>query len=742
MRYKRPRNAGGWGAISYSLLKSLRAGGLGPMIQALLTRNTCKSCALGMGGQKGGLRDEKGHFPAVCNKSVVAQASDMQKAIPSKFFKQNNIAALSTWSAFQLERAGRLVNPMLCEPESSYYKEISWEYALERIADQLKSTKPENSFFYASGRSSNEAAFLLQLFARIFGTNNVNNCSYYCHQASGVGMSNTLGTSTATIQLEDLDNADLIFLIGANPASNHPRFMRILMETRRRGGQVIVINPARERGLERFSVPSDLRSLLLGSDIASSYIQPNIGGDIALFKGIAKGLFQIETINSGTIDLDYISNHTNNFEVFRESIHATTWESIEKVSGITRATIENIASKYAQAKNVVFAWAMGLTHHAHGVDNIQEVVNLALLRGMVGKKHAGLLPLRGHSNVQGIGSVGFTPKLKQVIFDNLEKQLNVSLPTNKGLDTLSCMEFAHQGNFNFAWCLGGNLFGSNPDSSFSEEALSRIDFILYMNTTLNQGHFRGRGKATIVLPVLARDEEPQKTTQESMFNYIRLSDGGKGRHFGPRSEGHIISDIAARVLKESPIKWKEFQPNTNIRDLIGKIVPGFEKIGMIDQTKEEFHITGRILHSPEFPTTDGRATFAVCSMPQLSIKKSAEFTCKLMTVRSEGQFNTVVYDKEDRYRGVKSRDVIFMNAEDIHSLSIQEGERVTVKNATGILDNQEVVEYPIKAGNVMMYYPEANILVPREYDNKSRTPSFKSIDVKITKKNMLVPQLG
>ncbi len=356
MRYKRPRNAGGWGAISYSLLKSLRTSGLGPMMQALLTRNTCKSCALGMGGQKGGLRDEKGHFPAVCNKSVVAQASDMQKAIPSKFFKQNNIAALSTWSAFQLERAGRLVNPMLCEPESSYYKEISWEYALERIADQLKSTEPENSFFYASGRSSNEAAFLLQLFARIFGTNNVNNCSYYCHQASGVGMSNTLGTSTATIQLEDLDNADLIFLIGANPASNHPRFMRILMETRRRGGQVIVINPARERGLERFSVPSDLRSLLLGSDIASSYIQPNIGGDIALFKGIAKGLFQIETINSGTIDLDYISNHTNNFEVFRESIHATTWESIEKVSGITRATIENIASKYAQAKNVVFAW--------------------------------------------------------------------------------------------------------------------------------------------------------------------------------------------------------------------------------------------------------------------------------------------------------------------------------------------------------------------------------------------------
>ncbi len=219
-----------------------------------------------------------------------------------------------------------------------------------------------------------------------------------------------------------------------------------------------------------------------------------------------------------------------------------------------------------------------------------------------------------------------------------------------------------------------------------------------------------------------------------MFNYIRLSDGGKERHFGPRSEGSIISDIAARVLKESPIKWKEFQPNINIRDLIGKIVPGFEKIGTIDQTKEEFHITGRILHSPEFPTTDGRATFTICPIPQLPIKANEEPIFKLMTVRSEGQFNTVVYDKEDRYRGVKFRDVIFMNTVDIHSLSIQNGERVTVKNATGILDNQEVVEYPIKPGNVMMYYPEANTLVPRKYDSKSRTPSFKSIEVKITKK--------
>lgn len=737
MRYKhkRPRTAGGWGSILYSLQKSLKAGGLWPMMRALLTRNTCKSCALGMGGQKGGLRNEKGNFPEVCNKSIVAQASDMQGAIPSDFFQRHNISELSTWSSFQLERAGRLVKPLLCEPGGTHYREISWESVLEKITDQLISTDPKNSFFYASGRSSNEAGFLLQLFARIFGTNNINNCSFFCHQASGVGLSQTLGTSTATIQLEDLDNTDLIFLIGANPASNHPRFMRVLMETRRRGGQVIVINPARELGLERFSVPSDIRSLLFGSDIASTYIQPNIGGDIALFKGIAKGLFQIEGERPGTLAQEFITNHTNDYEIFKNGIETTTWELIEKDSGLARTTIEDIANKYSRAKNVVFAWAMGLTHHTHGVDNIQEIVNLALLRGMIGRENAGLLPLRGHSNVQGIGSIGFTPKLKQTVYDNLKNRLKVSLPEEQGLDTLSCMELAHQGKFKFAWNLGGNLFGSNPDSHFAEEALSQIDFILYMNTTLNQGHFQGRGKTTVVLPVLARDEEPQQTTQESMFSYVRLSDGGKARHSGPRSEGNIIADIATRVLKDNPVKWEQFHQNGNIRKLIAEIIPGFEKMHSIDQTKEEFHIAGRILHSPDFPTADGRANFTVCSLPQLARDTKGGHAFKLMTIRSEGQFNTVVYDKEDRYRGVSSRDIIFMNNEDINSLGIQEGARVAVENETGILENQKVVAYPIKSGNVMMYYPEANILVPREYDNKSRTPSFKSIDVKVIKGN-------
>ena len=733
MQDKKPRSAGGWGTLWYSLKKSRLAGGLWPMMRALLTRNSCKSCALGMGGQKGGLRDEQGNFPSVCNKSIAAQASDMQGAVPPGFFQSNSLETLSTWDPLRLEYSGRIVSPLLCEPDDTHYREISWDDAFKRIAEKLKSTKPERTFFYASGRSSNETAFLLQLFARTFGTNNVNNCSYYCHQASGVGLSETLGTGTATIQLDDLDDTDLIFLIGANPSSNHPRFMRILMDARRRNGKVIVINPARERGLERFSVPSDPWSLLFGSNIASTYLQPHIGGDIALLKGVAKGLLHIDAGRPGTLDHDFITNHTKNFTTFRDDIESVSWETLEQESGLSRAVMEDTALQYANARNVVFAWAMGVTHHTHGVDNVRSIVNLALLRGMLGRKNAGLLPLRGHSNVQGIGSMGFTPKLKQSIFDNLESRFNLQLPRDKGLDTLSCMESASEGRFDFAWNLGGNLFGSNPDSLFAQEALGQVDFVLYMNTTLNQGHFRGRGQTTLLLPVLARDEEPDRTTQESMFNFIRLSEGGKLRHEGPRSEGNIIAEIIARVFEGSPIPWKELNKNGSIRELIGEIVPGFEKIKTIDQTRDEFHINGRILHTPQFPTADGRASFTSCPLPHLRSEEKGNRHFKLMTVRSEGQFNTVVYDQEDRYRGVGSRDVLFMNAEDIRSTGFEEGDRVTVKNATGQMTGMELVAYPIKAGNIMMYYPEANVLVPRTRDKGSRTPSFKSVDVTIEK---------
>lgn len=729
MSVKLPRSAGGWGAIRYSLKMALRAGGLWPMLKALASRNNCKSCALGMGGQAGGMRDEKGHFPAVCNKSFLAQASDMQGALPEDFFNRFDIPTLSQWSPRKLELSGRLTQPVFCETPGLNYHPISWSEAFERVADKLKSTSAARSFFYASGRSSNEAGFLLQLFARMYGTNNVNNCSYYCHQASGVGLTQSLGTGTATVELEDLDHADLVFLVGANPASNHPRFMRILMDVRRRGGQVIVINPARERGLENFSVPSDMRSLLFGSEIASLYLQPHIGGDIALFKAIAKALLSIKDPRS--LDREFINNHTQNFAEIEEDIKAESWETLESASGISREEVEQTARIYSNSKNTVFAWAMGITHHAFGVNNVQAIVNLALMRGMVGKKHAGLLPLRGHSNVQGVGSMGVTPELKQAVLRNLETKYPVTLPTEAGLDTLACIEAANNREIDFACHLGGNLYGSNPDSQFAETALAKIGFTLFLNTTLNQGHFHGRGRTSIILPVLARDEEPEPTTQESMFSYIRLSDGGLERYAGPRSEVKIIAEIARRVLGDSPLPWKSLSETGNIRELIGTIIPGFELLKDIDQSRKEFHIAGRILHTPQFPLPDGKACFKVCPIPAVRGNKENSFI--LMTVRSEGQFNTVVYDLDDRYRGVSSRNVVLMNEEDIKKIGLNEGDSVTVKNDTGVMTGQKLLAYPIKPGNIMMYYPESNILVPRQFDPQSKTPSFKSIEVFLEK---------
>jgi molybdopterin-dependent oxidoreductase alpha subunit len=735
MPTKLPRTAGGWSAILNSLKMSERAGGLLPMMKALFSKNSCKSCALGMGGQKGGMRDEKGHFPAVCNKSFLAQASDMQGPLPVDFFQKHDIETLSRWSPRQLELSGRLTQPVICDPGNTHYQYISWEEATSRVTEQLKITSPGRIFFYASGRSSNEAGFLLQLFARMFGTNHVNNCSYYCHQASGVGLTESLGISTATVQLEDLDKADMIFLIGANPPSNHPRFMRNLMDLRRRGGEVIVINPAIESGLVNFSVPSDIRSLLFGTEIASSYIQPHIGGDIALFKGIGKALLELAIDCPNFLDESFIEKYTDGFEKYKMDLQASSWDELELASGIAVPDIKKFAGKYANARNVVFAWAMGITHHAHGVANVQSIVNLALLRGMIGRKNAGLLPLRGHSNVQGIGSVGVTPKLKQTIFDRLESQYHIQLPKSPGMDTMACMEAASNDQIDFAWNLGGNLYGSNPDARFAWEALSKIGFSLYMNTTLNQGHFLGRGKTTLILPVLARDEEPHKTTQESMFSFIRLSDGGRSRYSGPRSEIQVIAELGKNIFPDNPIRWSDLEKTGNIRQMIGAVVPGFDKIKTIDQTLEEFHIEGRSLHSPQFPTANGKAKFGTFPLPNVPGRNSTSSTFTLMTIRSEGQFNTVVYDNEDRYRGIKSRNVILMSAEDMTKLELKENDRVKVNNSTGELISQKVLSYPIKPGNVMMYYPEANVLVPKSIDPDSKTPSFKSIEITVTKEN-------
>ncbi len=750
---RKVKTGGGWPALLYTFRKGREAGGIWQLWKAMRSKNACKTCALGMGGQRGGMVNEAGHFPEVCKKSLQAMVADMQGAITPDFWAKYGPDELRGLSPRELETCGRLTQPVLYTTELKRFQPISWEEAYARIVGKLRELTPDETFWYFSGRSSNEAGFLLQMFARLYGTNNVNNCSYYCHQASGVGLTSVTGSGTATVTLEDVEKADLVFVIGGNPASNHPRLLRSLMSLRRAGGEVIVINPILETGLGNFSVPSDVRSMLFGTKIASLYVQPHIGGDLALLTGICK-----QIVETKAHDVPFLENNCNNWDELRERLAAVTWEEIIAKSGVPRAEIDEIAKRYAQAKNVVFSWTMGITHHVHGVENVQAIGNLALLRGMVGKPGAGLMPIRGHSNVQGIGSVGVTPKLKDVLFDRLQNHFGVTLPTTEGRDTMACMEGADNGELKFGLCLGGNLYGSNPDSTFAQQSLEKLDTLVYMSTTLNTGHAFGLAKETIILPVLARDEEPQATTQESMFNYIRLSDGGPARHAGPKSEVEVIASIAAGVAArnaapgsagglnhhngvesngdstpgQSPglqtIDWQSMQDTGRIRDALAAIVPGYEQIAEIDQNKQEFQVGGRTFHQANFPTYNGRANLHTHQLP--AIQGQGERELRLMTIRSEGQFNTVVYEDYDLYRGVERRDVILLHPDDIRRLHVDLGMTVAVHGPAGTLRNVRIHPFEeIRPGNAAMYYPEANVLVSRHVDPSSKTPAFKCVIV-------------
>jgi molybdopterin-dependent oxidoreductase alpha subunit len=732
--FGRVTTGGGWRAVLYTFKKASEVGGLWALWKAMRSKNACKTCALGMGGQAGGMVNEAGHFPEVCKKSFQAMVADMQGAVKPTFFETYTIPQLRRFSPREMEHSGRLVQPVILEKGSQHYRPIEWGEAMERIASKLGRTKPEEAFFYFSGRSSNEAGFLLQLFARLYGTNHVNNCSYYCHQASGVGLASVIGTGAGTIRLDDMEHSDLVMLIGGNPASNHPRMMRTLMTVRRKGGKVIVVNPIVETGLVNFSVPSDPWALFFGAEIASTYVQPHVGGDLALVYGIMKRLRELHAarpLNAAgepIVDEAFLAAHCTGWPELAATLDRLSWDELVASSGVSKASVDDLAAQYAESKRAVFAWTMGVTHHLHGAATVQAIAALALMRRMVGRPGAGLQPIRGHSNIQGMGTVGVTPTLKAAIFERLESHYGVKLPTMKGYDTLECLDAADRGGMRFALCLGGNLWGASPDATYAERAMAKIDTVVYMNTSLNTGHAGGLGgEETIILPVLARDEEPEPSTQESMFSYVRLSDGGPSRHVGPRAEVEIIADLALRVLGEGgAVNWRDMAHTSTIRRAIAAIVPGLEAIADIDRTKKEFSIPGRTIDSPAFPTGDGRAHLAVHPIPP------APDGLVLMTIRSEGQFNTVVYEEEDLYRNQTRRDIVLIHPDDVRKHGLTAGGRCRIASAAGEMRGQIVSAYEaIRPGCVAMYYPESNVLVPKSADPLSRTPAYKSIAVTI-----------
>ena len=616
--------------------------------------------------------------------SVSTTSENNQKYISTDLFQEKSLLELKKMSAKELFDLGKLRYPLYKSSHDESYSVITYQEAIKIIASRIKKSDPSKSFYYASGRSSNEATFLLDLFARTIGCNHIITCSNYCHEASGIALSNSLGLDNKSISYDDLKHSDLIFVIGANPTSNHPKFAEILRKHKESGGKIIAVNP---------SIESELNKL------TTHYCQPNIGGDVALFTGVSKYL-----IENGQIDVDNIKENIVGFNQFQKFIDKISWETIETNSGIEKNEIMLISDLYASSKRTVFSWGMGLTHHVNGTDNIESIINLAILRSMINGKGRGLLPLRWHDNAPQLPFMGFKASTKKRIFESFENTYGIDLPTNKGKDTLTCMQTAHMKGIDFAFLLGGNLFSVNPDRNFSESALNNIPFKVMVSSTLNETHLFGVNNENLILPI--RDHYQS----ESLFDL--------------KTESQILSDLATKSLDRDDLSFEDFGQHSDIMDAIKKLLPDFDMNSEIPaENSSSLSIDEEKIESYSYKLRIPNQT------SWEKVKTPNAFN--LSSVRSEGQFNTMIYDEADLFRKQTSRNVLYISAEDIRKLGLSNGSLVDVKSETGSMQNLTLAEYDIKPGNVMTYMPEANILIPQNNDVRSKTPSFKSVSVTI-----------
>jgi molybdopterin-dependent oxidoreductase alpha subunit len=714
----------------------------GPRLwQTLTHKSACLSCAWGTGGQNGGFRDELGEPLQRCLKSVEAIGAELQAAVPAEVFAGRSLAELQQLSSAACDRLGRLDHPLIRREGSDHYTPIRWDEVHALTAAAFRPADPSRLASYSSGRSSNEAAFLLQLLLRALGSNNLADCSDLCHAPSTIGLTRVFGSGTSMVNLEGLQQADGVVLVGSNAPANHPRLMNELIRLRERGGFVLVINPVLEAGLLRFGSPAfPIRSMLGGgSEIASLFLQPIPGSDAAVLLGLQKALLE-----RGAIAWEFVKAHSDGWQALIAQIEATAWETITSRCGLSREELEHAAARLAACRAVVFAWAMGITHHANGTDNVQAIANTAVLSGNVGRPRAGTMPIRGHSNVQGFGSMGVTVHLRESMRQALEALLGRSLSPVPGYDTRALIEAADRGAVDTLLCLGGNLFGANPDSIQARRALGRIDTVIYLATKPNTGHFHGLGaRQTLLLPVFNRFETPHRTTVESGNNWVRLNEPGT-THLGSGqliSEVAFLSELGDRLLGDDPIDWRRLQDPVDVRQLIARTVPGYQAIAEIDASRREFEVADRVFATPRFATATGRAQLAPTPLPDLTLPDASHFgglapgerglVVSLITARSYGQHNTVVYKSGDSYRGMPHRQTILMNPEDISISGLQAHQRVSVQGDAGRLEAIEIIPGSIRRGAALMFYPEANVLMHAVVDPASGTPAFKRVPVMV-----------
>ena len=688
---------------------------------------------------------DRSNFFEYCENGLKAIAEEAQKTtIGRDFFARHSVEELSTWTDFQLGKAGRIAEPLVLREGATHYEPVSWDEAFDLIGSTLRAQdSPDEAVFYTSGRASNEAAYLFQLFAREFGTNNLPDCSNMCHESTGYALSQTLGIGKGSVTLQDLHEAEVIMIIGQNPGTNHPRMMSALEKCKENGGKIIAVNPLPEAGLMNFINPQRPGKILTrGTALSDLYLPVQINGDIALLKAIMLQLWHKERNNPERIfDWDFIQEYTEGYENFIQDLKNYDFTTLVDACGVARKDILQAADMLAKAKKIIICWAMGITQHENGSENVQEIVNLLLLKGAIGKPGAGTCPVRGHSNVQGDRTVGVWDKAKPELMDSLEAFFGFKPPREDGFASVDAVKAMADGKVKVFFSLGGNFLKATPDTELCAQGMRNCQLTAIISTKLNRNHLIG-GKTALILPCLGRteldnqEEGEQFVSTESSTGVVQMSKGIlQPCSESLLSEPAIISRLAEATLGDnSKVNWAAMRNNYDqIRHAIQQTIPGFERYNERVREPGGFYLPNGA-RIREFHTDTGKAKFTVNSLPD---HHKPEGYFMLTSVRSHDQFNTTLYGLNDRYRGIKNgRYVVFMNREDMSHLSLQAGQQITLINDSDgkvrRLEGLSVIPYDIPRGAFAAYFPEMNVLVPiNSHDKFSKTPASKRVLVRV-----------
>ncbi|MGB3150703.1 MAG: FdhF/YdeP family oxidoreductase [Maribacter sp.] len=662
-----------------------------------------------------------------------------------EFFAKHSVEELSQWSDFKIGKSGRLISPMVLRPHKIHYEPISWKDAFTLIADELKNlNNPDEAIFYTSGRSSNEAAFLYGLFVRAFGTNNMPDCSNMCHESSGVALTETLGIGKGSVKLEDFYEAEVVMVIGQNPGTNHPRMLTALQKCKKNGGKVISINPLEEIGLKKFKNPQEIKGVTVGQLITDIYLQVKINQDVALLKLLMKKLAKLDAKNASVFDHNFILKHTAGYKSLLNDLDTYSEEELLDLCGVPEAQVNKAVNLLAQKSKIIICWAMGLTQHKNGVENIKECVNLLLLKGSLGKPGAGTCPVRGHSNVQGDRTVGIMHYVSDELNAAIEKVFGFKPPTEEGVDTVHALEAMHKGKASVFMALGGNFVSAVADTSYAAAAMKNCSLTVQISTKLNRGHLI-TGKTGLILPTLGRSEKDASngkdrflTVENSMGKVHRTKGILTPKSDNLKSEPEIIGGIANAFFQgKHPVDWNELGGNYEmIREKLAETIQGFNQV----QSKSEgsgFYLPNNVRNLDFSKLPNGKAQFSICKPAKHDLKPNELL---LMSIRSHDQFNTTIYGLNDRYRGIyNERRVVFMNPEDMVSHQLSNKEEVDLVSNYDDIERRAakflVIPYNIPKGNLAAYFPETNMIIPHNhFADKSNTPISKSVAVSIEKR--------